>query len=72
MSIRAVSDHTLVLLSTEQRKWDPSTFRFDNIWLEDNGFKGLFKNCWDSEDVDGWEGYRFLSKLKLVKRKSIV
>ena len=39
------------------------------MWLQHPYFRNKFKQWWQSEQVEGWEGYKFLSKLKALKRK---
>ena len=39
------------------------------MWLEDKRFRDLIKEWWNSFHVAGWVGYRFSSKLKMLKNK---
>ena len=67
--VRVVSDHCPILLYTNPIKWGPTPFRFENMWFEHPDFKNNFKNWWEEEEVQGWEGYKFMSKLRGVKNK---
>ena len=62
-----VSDHNPVILNSSPPKWDPTPFRFENMWLEHKGFDKAFEKWWDECMVQGWEGYKFLSILKCIK-----
>lgn len=44
-------------------------FRFENMWLLHPVFKESFRSWWQECQVGGWEGYRFMRKLKLAKSK---
>ncbi|KAK9929868.1 hypothetical protein M0R45_026941 [Rubus argutus] len=66
---RVTSDHCPVLLDTIKVKWGPTPFRFENIWLEHHLFKDNFKNWWGEESVFGWEGFKFMRKLRGLKEK---
>ena len=45
---RPVSDHFPVLLEGGGLKRGPSPFRFENMWLEEKGFKDKMKTWWGS------------------------
>ncbi|KAM2348663.1 hypothetical protein ACFX1X_012268 [Malus domestica] len=66
---RVISDHCPVQLDTNKVKWGPCPFRFENMWLQDPEFRNKFKDWWQSEQVEGWEGYKFMIKLKAMKQK---
>ena len=67
--VRMVSDHCPVVLDSNPPKWGPTPFRFENIWLEHKSFGKEFVKWWKEKEEVGWEGYKFLSKLRNVKRK---
>ena len=67
--LRWTSDHTLVCLVTNPFKRGPTPFRFENMWLMHLEFKDNFSVWWQECQVNGWEGYRFMRKLKFVKSK---
>lgn len=44
-------------------------FKFENLWLQHHSFLESVKGWWDECLVPGWEGYKFMKKLKHVKEK---
>ncbi|RVX07522.1 hypothetical protein CK203_025091 [Vitis vinifera] len=44
-------------------------FRLENMWLLHFDFKERFRCWWQECQDDGWEGHRFMRKLKFVKVK---
>ena len=67
VEVRAVSDHNPIILDSSPPNWGPSPFRFENMWLEHRGFDKVFEKWWKECMVQGWEGYKFLSRLKCIK-----
>lgn len=51
----------------EKVKWGPSPIRFENVWLKHKSFKSSFLSWWNNTNVQGWEGYKFMRKLKDIK-----
>jgi len=43
---RSLSDHFPICLKTSVLERRKSPFRFENIWLEFEGFAGLIKEWW--------------------------
>ncbi|RVW90124.1 Transposon TX1 uncharacterized 149 kDa protein [Vitis vinifera] len=43
--------------------------RFENMWLLHPEFKEKFRDWWQECTVEGWEGHKFMRKLKFVKSK---
>ena len=68
---RWTSNHIPVCLVTNPFKWGPTPFRFENMWLMHPEFKDNFSLWWQECQEDGWEGYRFMRKLKFDKSKLI-
>ncbi|WMV59774.1 hypothetical protein MTR67_053159 [Solanum verrucosum] len=66
---RVISDHNPVMLQCgdwEQRK---AYFKFENWWLNVEGFKDLVQNWWNGFVVDGCPDFKFSMKLKMLKQK---
>jgi len=66
---RVISDHNPVMLQCgdwEQRK---AYFKFENWWLNVEGFKDLVQNWWNGFIVDGCPDFKFRMKLKMLKQK---
>ena len=62
-------DHSPICLETNPLKWGPTPFRFENMWLLHPEFKEKFRDWWQECTVEGWEGHKFMKKLKFVKSK---
>ncbi|RVW49343.1 hypothetical protein CK203_092663 [Vitis vinifera] len=54
---RPVSDHFPILLEGGGLKRGPSPFRFENMWLEEGGFKDKLKTWWGSLKFTGSASY---------------
>jgi hypothetical protein len=64
---RDVADHCPLVLRYSSDDWGPKPFRFNNYWLQSNGFKDVIRTAWDSCQVDGWMGFVLKEKLKVIK-----
>ena len=62
-------DHNPICLETNPLKWGPTPFRFENMWLLHPEFEENFSDWWQECTVEGWEGHKFMRKLKFVKSK---
>ena len=69
MDVRVVSDHCPVILDSAPPSWGPTPFRFENMWLYHQSFPSDFASWWNDFNLSGWEGYKFMTKLKLIKGK---
>ena len=69
MKVRVVSDHCPVTLDTTPPSWGPIPFRFENMWLSHKSFNKDFVNWWKDTVTYGWEGHKFMTKLKTFKEK---
>ena len=47
----------------------PTPFRFENMWLKDEGFKELVRSWWQGIDVRGSASYKLATKMKEIKQK---
>ncbi|RVX17539.1 hypothetical protein CK203_003885 [Vitis vinifera] len=47
----------------------PTSFRFENMWLKVDDFKGLLQGWWQGIEVRGRTSFRLASKLKVLKQK---
>ncbi|KAL5566576.1 hypothetical protein UlMin_029740 [Ulmus minor] len=66
---RTCSDHVPIILDTSPVSWGPSPFRFENMWLEHSGFRQECEQWWRGIEVEGWESYRMMEKLRALKNK---
>lgn len=57
-------DHFPILLDTTPFKCGPYPFRFENKWLSHKEFLGSFENWWEESDLQGWEGFKFMKKIR--------
>ena len=64
---RVTSDHCPITLNTERERWGPTPFRFENVWADHRDFKKLVDTSWGSIQPWGWEGFKFIQKLKGLK-----
>ncbi|RVW78514.1 Transposon TX1 uncharacterized 149 kDa protein [Vitis vinifera] len=54
---RPTSDHFPILLMGGGLRRGPTPFRFENMWLKVDGFKGLLREWWQGiEQVEYWDG----------------
>lgn len=67
VSRRITSDYFALILYTKNGIWGPTPFRFENVWLEHKNLRKKFANWWNGKDFQGWEGYKFMRKLKVIK-----
>ncbi|RVW43464.1 Transposon TX1 uncharacterized 149 kDa protein [Vitis vinifera] len=66
---RPTSDHFPILLMGGGLRRGPTPFRFENMWLKVDGFKGLLREWWQGIEVRGRASFRLASKLKLLKQR---
>ncbi|RVW54250.1 LINE-1 reverse transcriptase-like [Vitis vinifera] len=66
---RSISDHFLVLLEGGSWRRGPASFRFENMWFKDEGFKELIRSWWQGIEVRGSASFRLSAKLKDLKQK---
>ncbi|RVW88462.1 putative ribonuclease H protein [Vitis vinifera] len=66
---RPVSDHFPILLDGDGVRRGPIPFRFENIWLKEEGFKELLKGWWQGFNYSGSYSFILIEKLKALKIK---
>ncbi|RVW72705.1 hypothetical protein CK203_056739 [Vitis vinifera] len=66
---RPVSDHFPILLDGGGVRSGPSPFRFENMWLKEEGFKELLKGWWQGFNYSGSYSFILTEKLKALKIK---
>ena len=66
---RPTSDHFPILLMGGGLRRGPTSFRFENMWLKVDDFKGLLRGWWQGIEVRGRASFRLASKLKELKQK---
>ncbi|EXC19385.1 Dihydrolipoyllysine-residue acetyltransferase component 3 of pyruvate dehydrogenase complex [Morus notabilis] len=69
VGVRACSDHFPLILDTHPVKWEPTLFRFENMWLDHPSFRKECEIWWGNMNPVGWEGYKIMEKLKGLKDK---
>jgi len=66
---RPISDHFPICLETTSLERSRTPFKFENMWLEFEGFLDLIKEWWGEVQVDGFASYIVATKLRFVKQK---
>ena len=64
---RLVSDHCTLLLDGGGARKGSSLFRFENMWLKEDGFKNLLRSWWMSFQFRGSFNFTLFEKLKALK-----
>ena len=66
---RPVFDHFPILLDGDDVRRGPIPFRFENMWLKEEGFKELLKGWWQGLNYSGSYSFILTKKLKALKIK---
>ncbi|RVX03362.1 hypothetical protein CK203_019838 [Vitis vinifera] len=66
---RPVSDHSPILLDGGGVRRGPIPFRFENMWLKEEGFKELLKGWWQGFNCSGSYSFVLSEKLKALKER---
>ena len=62
-----MSDYFPVLLEGGGLKGGSSLFKFENMWLEEDGFKDKMKTWWESLNFIGTPSFILDAKLRALK-----
>lgn len=64
---RDISDHCPIWLECSNLNWGPKPFRFNNCWLEHDGFKSFIVEEWKKIQITGRKAYVIKEKLKIIR-----
>lgn len=65
---RVVSDHRPLLLECGNWEANPSYFKFENMWLQVEGFTDNIKSWWQSYSIGGSPYFIPMQKLRRLKK----
>ncbi|KAG5613408.1 hypothetical protein H5410_024689 [Solanum commersonii] len=65
---RVLSDHSPLALESGDWTSDPSYFKFENMWLQHEGFHDMVKKWWQGYIVNGSPDFILSQKLKFLKK----
>jgi hypothetical protein len=65
---RDISDHVPCLISIKSKVQKPKIFRFENYWLEFEGFMNVFQNTWLSQTNLPDKAMNLTTKFKITKK----
>ena len=62
-----MSDHCPILLDGVGVRRDPTPFRFENMWLKEEGFKDVLRLWWEGLNFSGSASLILAEKMKALK-----
>jgi hypothetical protein len=65
---RDISDHVPCLVSIKSNIPKPKIFRFENYWLEFEGFRNVFQNIWLSQTKLPDKAMNLTAKFKITRK----
>ncbi|XP_060195161.1 uncharacterized protein LOC132624393 [Lycium barbarum] len=65
---RVFSDHKPIILESGDWETTPSYFKFENMWLQAEGFMGMIEGWWISYTVLGTPDFVLMQKLRNLKK----
>ena len=64
---KPISNHSPILLDGRGMRRRPTPFRFENMWLKEEGFKEVLRKWWEGIQVSGSASFILTEKLKALK-----
>ena len=64
---RGLSDHCALVLAIDDENWGPRPLRMLKCWETLPGYHNFFREKWEAFQLEGWGGFVFKEKLKLLK-----
>jgi exonuclease III len=64
---RPISDHHPLLVVAGEMAWGKRSFKFENMWLKEEGFVDKVHNWWSSYEFNGTPSFVLACKLKALK-----
>ena len=64
---KPISNHSPILLDGRGMRRRPTPFRFENMWLKEEGFNEVLRKWWEGIQVSGSASFILTEKLKALK-----
>lgn len=65
---RPLSDHFPISLESAKLETEKVPFKFENMWLEAEGFSDLVNKWWEEVEIDGFANFTLARKLVSLKK----